>query len=617
MAKSTSARPPLKPGSGPGPRTVYRATPRRRTRRTSSRTRLVVVLGVAAIAAIVLVRAISMQGAVASGVSVQGVDIGGLSAEDARLKLKAELVPRLHRDVSVTLDAQTAPMNPAELDAHIDLRRTVDIAMQTGRLASLLLPFVYSADVAPTIATPLRPRIPANIRMIAEPARNASVRIANGRVAISPARDGHSISPRQILHSAAVAALDGRTRVVLRSKVTKPAISTADARAAATQALKIAGAPVAVNVDGSRVGALPTSALQNAVAVRIDDDKAVIAFSPKALAPALRSVLGSHIRDPVNAMWDTNGTRAWVVPARDGIGFDPKQAAEAVRAAAIGGGVRQADIALEKIAPARSTDEAGKLGITTRIAGAQTELGDSSENRIHNVGLMAGILDNRLVMPGQEFSFNDAVGPRTPERGFLEGQAIVDGLLIPSIGGGVCQVATTLFDAVFAAGLQVDERHNHDLYISHYGLGMDATVSWGDLDFRFTNDTDHPILIRATADSSSMIVNLYSAPADERTVESTTSNRYAVQKPEKRYILDPYAPPKRIEKYVDGQDGFAVDVQRIVKKNGKVLSNDTFVSTYITQPDTYIVGPGAELPGNATYDDPPEGWISPYAPGGN
>jgi vancomycin resistance protein YoaR len=286
-----------------------------------------------------------------------------------------------------------------------------------------------------------------------------------------------------------------------------------------------------------------------------------------------------------------------------------------VREAALGGGPRQADIALRHTEPARSTAEAEKLGISTRIAGATTELGDSSENRIHNVGLMASILDNRLVMPGQQFSFNDAVGPRTPERGFLEGQAIVDGLLIPSIGGGVCQVATTLFDAVFAAGLEVDERHNHDLYISHYGLGMDATVSWDDLDFQFTNDTDHPILIRATADSSAMIVNLYSAPADERTVESHTSSRYAIQKPEKRYILDPNAPPKRIEKYVDGQEGFAVDVQRIVKKNGKVLSNDTFVSTYISQPETYIVGPGAELPGNATYDDPPYGWVSPYAPG--
>ncbi len=613
MAPSPPARTSLKPGSGPGPRTVYRATPRRQ--RTSTRTRRIVVLAVLALIGLVLVRGLMMRGDVAPGVSVNGVDIGGLSPADAKQRLKDELVPQLDRNVAVTLDTQSAPMNPAELDTRIDVTQTVDRAMQTGRLQSLLLPLVYSSDAAPAIATPVHPRIPANLRMMAEPAHNATVRISDGKTTISPARDGHSISPRAILLATANAALAGQRKLVLHSKITQPAISTQAAKTAAAEATQLASAPVALNADGSRVGALSTATLQNAVMVRNVDGKASITFDPKVLAPAVNEVLGTRIREPQNAAWGTNGQRAWVEPAKEGVGFKPTEVADAVRAAAMGGGARQAEISLTRVAPSRTTADAEKFGISTKIAGATTELGDSSENRIHNVALMAEILDNRLVMPGQQFSFNEAVGPRTPERGFLEGMAIVDGLLIPSIGGGVCQVATTLFDAVFAAGLEVDERHNHDLYISHYGLGMDATVSWSDLDFKFTNNTAHPLLIRATADSSTMIVNLYSAPADSRTVVTETSDRYAVQTPEKRYLTDPLAPPKSVTKYVDGADGFAVDVTRSVKKDGKELSHDVFVSTYSSQPDTYIVGPGAFPPGDAVAEEPPYGWVSPFGPG--
>ena len=612
MAKSTSARRPPTPGSGPGPRTVYRATPRRK-RRGSTRARRIVVLAAVALLALFGIRALTMQGEVAPGVSVHGVDIGGMAPDDAKQKLKDELVPQLDRTVAVTLDDQSAEMNPAQLDARIDVTRTVDAAMQTGRFASLLLPLVYSNDMAPTVLTPVRARIPANLRIVAEPAHDAKVRIEKGKVAISPARDGHSISPRQILLATATAALDGERKLVLHSKVTKPAISTAQAKAAAAEAVKIADAPVALNVDGARVGALSTTVLQNAVMVRTDGDKAMIAFSPKVLQPAITEVLGKRIREPVNAMWETDGQKAWIVPAKDGITVDAKKAAEAVRKAALAGGIRQADIALERTAPRRSTADAEKYGITTKIAGAVTELGDSSENRIHNVALMADILDNRLVMPGEQFSFNDAVGPRTEERGFLEGSAIVDGLLLPSIGGGVCQVASTLFEAVYNAGLEVDERHNHDFYISHYPVGLDATVAWNDLDFRFTNNTDHPILIRATADASTMIVNLYSAPSN-RTVETTTSDHYDIKKAKKRFIVDKYAAPGSVAIYTDGQDGFAVDVQRVVKEDGKVLSEDTFVSTYDTQPKTYIAAPDAILPGDSDIQQPPFGWVSPNDP---
>jgi vancomycin resistance protein YoaR len=302
-----------------------------------------------------------------------------------------------------------------------------------------------------------------------------------------------------------------------------------------------------------------------------------------------------------------------VTPARDGRGFQPRAAADAVRAAALAGGARHADIELRPIEPGRSTAEAEGYRITQKVAGAVTDLGDSSAERIHNVALMAEILDNRLVMPGERFSFNDAVGPRTPERGFQEGMAIAGGLLIPSIGGGVCQVSSTLYDAAFRMGLSIEERTNHEFYISHYGDGMDATVSWDGPDLKFRNDTERPILIRATADASRMIVNLYSAPSDGRVVETSVSERYDIEEPEPRYLSDPLAPEGKIIEYSTGAPGFSVDVRRTVTRDGEVLSENVFVSTYRPEAELFLVGPGAFPPGDAEVEAPPYGWVSPFA----
>ncbi len=96
----------------------------------------------------------------------------------------------------------------------------------------------------------------------------------------------------------------------------------------------------------------------------------------------------------------------------------------------------------------------------------------------------------RCIAPGETFSFNGTVGPRTAEKGYQEAGAIVNGELVPQLGGGICQVGTTIFNTVFESGLPVVERHNHSFYISHYPKGRDATVSWGGPDFKFRNDTD-------------------------------------------------------------------------------------------------------------------------------
>ncbi len=570
-----------------------------------------IIAAIVAVVAVIGGRALLMDGEVPYGVTVGGVEVGGLSEEAAADRLRAELVPRLDRNVVVTLDGQRANLVPAKVNARIDVEATVLRAMAGGRVRAVVLPFIHRREVEPTVIVPRRPRIPAKLRAVATPPRSAAVQIADDKVIISPARAGTSISPRAVVLAAATAALENRSRLQLTSKVAEPAITTAEAREAAARALDLTATPITLLADGRPVGAVASRQLRNAIVVRERGGTAEIAFDPALLAPAIDEALGDVIRAPVNAMWGTDGTRAWVVPARDGVGFGPEAAAEAVRAAATGTGPRVADIALSTIAPARSTDEAETYGIVERIAGAVTDLGDSSPSRTHNVALMANILDNRLVMPGEIFSFNGAVGPRSSERGFQEGQAIVGGLMVSSIGGGVCQVSTALYDAVFYGGLEIVERINHSFYISRYGEGMDATVSWDGPDLKFRNDTGHPVLIRANADGGRMIVNLYSAHSD-RVVEKVVTERHNIVEPRQRYLLDEYAPPGQIIKYTNGQVGFNVDVTRTVTDNGQLISQRMFPSNYVPEHETFIVGPGAPLPEGAWAEAPPPGWESPY-----
>ena len=170
-------------------------------------------------------------------------------------------------------------------------------------------------------------------------------------------------------------------------------------------------------------------------------------------------------------------------------------------------------------------------------------MGTSSSNRIHNVQLMAEYIDGTVIKPGDTFSFNDRVGPRTVERGFREGQMIIGSLLLPSIGGGVCQTATTLFNNAFELGLPIVERHNHSFYISHYPMGRDATVSWGGPDFVFKNDLKTGILIKTRYTSSTLTFSFYGTDPERRVVAST-GERTNWRAPQTTYALDPYAPPR-------------------------------------------------------------------------
>jgi hypothetical protein len=206
---------------------------------------------------------------------------------------------------------------------------------------------------------------------------------------------------------------------------------------------------------------------------------------------------------------------------------------------------------------------------------------------------------------------------------------IINGELQNGIGGGVCQVSTTVFNAAFEAGLPIGKRTNHALYISHYPLGRDATVNYPDVDLTFSNDTGSWLLVRTFVSAGSLTVNLYGAPQHRR-VETETSPLEVTGKPPVERTPDPaLAKGRRVVDLVGTPPRETTVVRRVYDENGELLYENTWHSYYVGEPTKVRVGtkpkavetpPGADTP-TGTTDEPAAGQgttgtTGPLAPSG-
>ena len=204
------------------------------------------------------------------------------------------------------------------------------------------------------------------------------------------------------------------------------------------------------------------------------------------------------------------------------------------------------------------------------------------------------LVDQKLIAPDATFSFNKTTGERNAEKGFLVAPVIVNGELTTGLGGGVCQVSTTVFNAAFEAGLPITARTNHALYISHYPQGRDATVNYPDVDLKFVNDTGNWLLLRTYVSSSSLTVGLYGTPVN-RKVTSTATPLVAHGVPPVKKTIDPSLKPG--EKIVDdpGSPALSTSVTRdVYTSDGKLLYQNTWYSSYRALPKLVRLGPPAK-----------------------
>jgi vancomycin resistance protein YoaR len=426
--------------------------------------------------------------------------------------------------------------------------------------------------------------------------RRAQVVSRGGSFTVIPSRPGDAVDPHQLLASLRKAALSGSRTLAPSLTHVEPPLTTAAAEEAVAAAKELVSEPIALSFKGAEVGSLTPQRLARLVRFAPKPDRFRVTFAPDRIAKAVEPLLAKWRQRAVNARFVVEGNRVRIRPSRPGLAPDGRWIADSISLAA-SSTIRRASLRLKQTRADLTTREAEALGIEKRISSFTTDMGTSSSNRIHNVQLMAEYIDGTVIAPGETFSFNESVGPRTVERGFREGQMIVGSLLLPAIGGGVCQTATTLFNNAFELGLPIVERHNHSFYISHYPMGRDATVSWGGPDFAFRNDLKSGILIKTSYTSSTLTFSFYGSDPGRKVV-SSTGPRVNWRSPQTTYALDPYAPAGSVRTVAgSNQSGFDVTVHRKIYEHGKLLRADSFTSAYVAVGPTRIYGPGSSIPG--------------------
>lgn len=213
-----------------------------------------------------------------------------------------------------------------------------------------------------------------------------------------------------------------------------------------------------------------------------------------------------------------------------------------------------------------------------RVLGAYTTYFSMDPNRSSNIARAARSVDGWLIRPGESFSFNDATGLRTRANGYLDAPVFLDGKLVPDAGGGVCQVSTTLFNAVLLAGLQVTERTCHFAPVAYVPIGQDATVADNYLDFRFVNNLSKPVYLCAVYEPGALTMYVLGNRADEPRSSAVLETEQKTIPHRTVYKVDPAQ--QEAKKTEEGNDGYDVTViQRAVRQDGTIYS-DSFRSVY-------------------------------------
>ena len=539
------------------------------------------------------------RGSITQGVRVAGVPLGGASRAEAEREITAAVGDQLRREVTVTVAGRSATLSPYDLGVRVDAERTASAALAAGRVrGGLLFSVGYSRSVDPLLKYPSTLALPVEVADVTQsPVDARMVLKPSGAAIVTAAKPGVGFDPDEALRVIARAALADRGQVSLRTVPTAAAISTAAARRAKLRVAQLLSAPIAFTRRGQPAGKWPIRRLAPLLTATTYKRVIGVKFDPVKVGAALRPPLSDYTRPARDARWKVVGKKARVLSSLSGVDLDARTTARHMTSAGgQDGAARTAALAFRVTQPELTTAAARALGATDVVTAATTDLGASSANRVFNVALLAKLLDGAIVKPGATFSFNATVGKRTAERGFREGQAIENGVLVPSIGGGVCQAATTVFDAAFFGGYKITHRVNHSFYISHYPLGLDATVADSGPDFTFVNDTKNAIVIKASANPETMTVVFLSRPIDRR-VEKAYSAQTDFVNPKKRFYASPDVPEGEVTQTTQGEKGFRVTVSRtVLGANGKVLREDSFPSRYIAEDAIYLIGKGGKLP---------------------
>lgn len=563
-------------------------------------------------------------GRIFPGVSIAGVDLSGLSPSEAALRLNQNL-PYPYTGKLVLRDGgRVWVVTPSEMGMTFDASASAQAAYQLGRSGGLFASLdgqlrarSQGAEVSPVILFDQRVAyqyLQALSAEIDRPVLEASLKVEGTDVVAVPGQQGRTLDVEGTLVflSAQMQTFrDGEVPLVIREQT--PDIL--DVSAQADVARRVLSQPLRLYIANAAEGDpgpwnYDVQILANMLIVHRVGNEVQVALDQNPLRDILLGIATQVDRTAENARFyfdDPTRQLVLIQNAKIGRTIDTEANITAINAALLQGEHNIALQIVEDQPEVTDNSTAEQLGISELVSSETSYFYGSSAERVQNIKAASARFHGLLIAPGETFSMGDALGDVSLDNGFAEALIIYGGRTIKGVGGGVCQVSTTLFRTVFFGGYPVVERYSHAYRVSYYErtasgsvdpnlAGLDATVYFPLVDFKFTNDTPYWILMETYMGDSSLTWKFYSTSDGRSVTWETTGPQNVVPAPQPLFEENDELRPGQIRQVDWAANGADVVVTRTVLKNGAAYFTDEFRTHYEPWQAVCEVAPGTEEP---------------------
>lgn len=600
----------------PVPDRVRRPPPRRFRRRLI----VVVVLGLTVLGGAIALLGRPYQDHLPPNVRVGGVAVGGQNDGAAAQLLASAARPVVSKGMVLTSGSERFTVSLRKLRVAPDtadaLRRARDVGfvdrlrLRLGLASQRELDLRFRLDEA-ALTRALRPArkavevppVQAGVKMSSK----GSLRIVRGKGGILVDRAAVLAAFKQL------PLLNGRLELPLRR--VRPAADDQSAERALVAAKTLLATPHEVVLLGHAYP-IRKQALAQALEFAPEGGEVRLKLTRPPIRAELHRLFGAAERQPHNARFAVRSDGGiQIVESSTGKEVDADTVRQALEQDPA---MRQIPVRIADIKPAFATADAERLRVTD-LVGSFTTPYSPGEPRVTNIQRAAEVLDGFIIDAGETFSLNAVLGPRTTEAGYVLAPQIEEGELKDAVGGGVSQVATTLFNAAFMSGLALTAHTPHEFWISRYPRGREATVSWGGPELVFVNDWDAPLVMLLEAGSSSLTVRFFSRDLKRR-IEFGEGQATDFKEPKERKVVNAALEPgtERVLQQ-SGNAGFTITYWRKVYRADDLVRDETFTARYRPEDRILEMGPKKPKPppdptgttggdtGTTTSEDPPPG----------
>lgn len=550
------------------------------------------------------------QGQFYPGARAENVDLSGFTRSQGNAVLRATFASFEQEALTFTYEDRTWNASLADLGMAIDYEAMLDQAWALGRDAGLTGRYAVLLDQGEDRNVPL---------VLTQQAEVLDAYLADIAAEIAvPARDARLVrrgSEIQILADQTGSELDvDRARADIRAAVQHPTpseialgtldippdVTSADLEGAKEDAVVLVSDPIVIELDELSWELTPND-LTSALMIPKDD---AARLDTSTFTPILTNFADEARQEPTNAVLGWDGGLYVVDDDRNGRETDIAELEELIAAAAATDD-RTVEMPMKAIKAEVRADNLDTLGIDEIIAEGSSSFAGSSEARAENVRVASGHISNTLIAPGALFSFNRNLGPISLDMGYVEGKIISGEWTADDLGGGVCQVSTTVFRAALWAGFKFDEWNPHSWRLAFYEAdgsppGMDAAIyqpneaegeSW-EADLKFTNSLDSWLLLQMVVDGETATAQLCGAGLDY-SVEIDPPKVSAPIKPPRKPVekVNPKLRKGERKKVQNAAPGYKVELTRRILRDGQEIDSGVFESPYEPQPEVWEVGP--------------------------